>query len=190
MPALLLCAPQGLGKTLECLSLLSYLKAHRDLPGPHLIIVPKSTSSNWMREIGRWTPNLSCAKFHGSQQEREVQKRVLGQQDVTVTTYEMVIREKAALRKVPWRYLVIDEAHRIKNEHSLLATVVRTLPSQHRLLITGTPLQNSLHELWALLNFLVPTMFDAAADFEQWSDTRAAQTAVARHRVPILLISC
>ena len=124
-----------------------------------------------MREIARWTPNLTAMKFHGTQEERETQKLQLGKADVTVTTYEMVIREKSALKKVRWRYLYIDEAHRIKNEHSLLATVVRTFSTEHRLLITGTPLQNSLHELWALLNFLVPSMFDQASDFEQWSDT-------------------
>lgn len=159
----------GLGKTLMSLSLLSYLK-ETGYTGPHLIIVPKSTSSNWVREVGRWTPTLSVMKFHGNQQEREEQKKRLGQCDITVTTYEMVIREKSALKKVRWKYLYIDEAHRIKNEHSLLSTVVRTIPTEHRLLITGTPLQNSLHELWALLNFLVPSMFDQASDFEQWFD--------------------
>ena len=172
------------GKTLESLSLLSYLKAYRDYGGPHLIVVPKSTSSNWMREIARWTPNLTSMKFHGTQEEREVQKRSLGAMDVTVTTYEMVIREKAALRKVRWRYLYIDEAHRIKNEHSLLAQVVRTLSTEHRLLITGTPLQNSLHELWALLNFLVPTLFDQASDFEQWYDTHTTRSATTLTALP------
>ena len=121
-----------------------------------------------MREIGRWTPNLTSMKFHGTQEEREQQKLQLGLKDVTVTTYEMVIREKSALKKVKWKYLYIDEAHRIKNEHSLLSTVVRTFSTEHRLLITGTPLQNSLHELWALLNFLVPSMFEQASDFESW----------------------
>ena len=145
------------------------MQSERSYLGPHLIIVPKTTSSNWMREIARWTPNLTCFKFHGTAEEREVQKRQLGTADVTITTYEMVIREKAALRRVSWKYCCVDEAHRIKNERSVLSTVVRTLPSRHRLLITGTPLQNSLHELWALLNFLVPSIFDAAADFEQWS---------------------
>ena len=147
----------GLGKTLESLSLLSYLKAYRAYAGPHLIIVPKSTSSNWMREIARWTPNLTAMKFHGTQDEREVQKRALGSTDVVVTTYEMVIREKSALRKIHWRYLFIDEAHRIKNENSLLAIVVRTLPSEHRLLITGTPLQNSLREVHAIALTRIPT---------------------------------
>ena len=182
----------GLGKTLESLSLLSYLKEYRHYPGPHLIVVPKSTSSNWMREVGRWTPNLTAMKFHGNQEEREVQKLQLGKTDVVVTTYEMVIKEKSALKKVHWRYLYIDEAHRIKNEHSLLSTVVRTLPTEHRLLITGTPLQNSLHELWALLNFLVPTIFDQAADFEQSFVTGEGEqtTVVSRlHRIlrPFLL---
>ena len=101
----ILFAARGTGKTLESLSLLSYLKAYRNYPGPHLVVVPKSTSSNWLREIGRWTPNLTAYKFHGNQQEREAQKKVLGTHDVTITTYEMVIRERSALRKINWRYL-------------------------------------------------------------------------------------
>ena len=75
-----------------------------------------------------------------------------------VTSYEMVIREQGAFRKFAWRYLIVDEAHRMKNEESKLAQVLRSLSTPTRaLLITGTPLQNNLHELWALLNFLLPT---------------------------------
>ena len=82
-------------------------------------MVPKSTSSNWLREVGRWTPNLTAFKFHGNQQEREEQKKLLGTHDVTITTYEMVIREKSALRKIKWRYLCTNY-HR----HTLTATYV------------------------------------------------------------------
>src|ERR1700678_1565039 len=101
----------GLGKTLESLSLLSYLKQYRKYSGPHLIIVPKSTSSNWMREIKRWTSNLTAHKFHGNQAEREQQKQELAHHDITVTTYEVAIIEKAALKKIKWQYLYIDEGN-------------------------------------------------------------------------------
>lgn len=76
--------------------------------------------------------------------------------------------EKAALKKFAWHYIVIDEAHRIKNEDSLLSRIVRILTSKNRLLVTGTPLQNNLHELWALLNFLLPDVFGSAEDFDAW----------------------
>lgn len=82
-----------------------------------------------------------------------------GQWDVCITTYEMVLVEKSLLQKFDWHYLIIDEAHRIKNEKTKLAEFVREFKSVHRLLLTGTPLQNNLHELWALLNFLVPELF-------------------------------
>jgi SWI/SNF-related matrix-associated actin-dependent regulator of chromatin subfamily A member 5 len=75
--------------------------------------------------------------------------------DVCVTTYEVCNTEKRVLSKFAWKYLVIDEAHRLKNETSMFSKTVRTFHTSHRLLLTGTPLQNNLHELWALLNFLV-----------------------------------
>jgi SWI/SNF-related matrix-associated actin-dependent regulator of chromatin subfamily A member 5 len=110
---------------------------------------------------------------------------------VCVTTYEVAVIEKGPLSRIPWQYLVIDEAHRIKNEHSALAAVVRSFTTAHRLLITGTPLQNSLHELWALLNFLLPDVFGSSAAFDSWfnlaSDAadEAAKEATVRqlHRV-------
>lgn len=91
-----------------------------------------------------------------------------GEWDVLVTSYEMCIRECSVLRKFHWRYLVIDEAHRIKNEKSKLSEIVRRLKSLNRLLLTGTPLQNNLHELWSLLNFLLPDVFSSSEDFDAW----------------------
>lgn len=88
--------------------------------------------------------------------------------DVCVTSYEMLIKEKNFFRRFHWRYVIIDEAHRIKNENSVLSRVVRMLRTNYRLLITGTPLQNNLHELWALLNFLLPEIFSSAEKFEEW----------------------
>lgn len=99
----------GLGKTLMSLSLLAYLKQYRGYAGPHLIIVPKSTSSNWLREVNRWTSNLTVHKFHGNAEEREAQKPGVAQNDITITTYEMVIMEKSFLSKVKWHYIVRRE---------------------------------------------------------------------------------
>jgi len=163
----------GLGKTLMSLSLLAYLKQYRNYAGPHLIIVPKSTSSNWLNEVNRWTNNLTAFKFHGNQEERDAAKPLVATHDITISTYEMVIMEKSFFAKTKWHYIYIDEAHRIKNEQSMLSRVVRTFPSEHRLLITGTPLQNNLHELWALLNFLVPSLFSSADDFSSWFEVES-----------------
>ena len=85
-----------------------------------------------------------------------------GEWNVVITSYEMVLREKTTFKKFNWRYLVIDEAHRIKNEKSKLSEIVREFRTTNRLLLTGTPLQNNLHELWALLNFLLPDVFNSA----------------------------
>jgi len=161
----------GLGKTLQTLSLLSYLKHNRCFGGPHLVIVPKSTIGNWYKECKRWTPQMYAFKFAGDKDEREhLRKTVLasGDFDICITTYETAISEKAAIRHISWGYLVIDEAHRIKNETSVLSQVVRLFSSSNRLLITGTPLQNNLRELWAMLNFLLPDLFSDADDFDAW----------------------
>jgi len=89
-------------------------------------------------------------------QNEVIQGSLLSQDfDVLLTTYEMCLREKGALKKLSWEYIVIDEAHRIKNVDSMLSQIVRTFTSRSRLLITGTPLQNNLMELWSLLNFLL-----------------------------------
>ena len=88
--------------------------------------------------------------------------------DVCVTTYEVANNEQKALSRFAWKYLVIDEAHRLKNESSMFSTTVRGFNTAYRLLLTGTPLQNNLHELWALLNFLLPDVFSSSEQFDQW----------------------
>nr|XP_048295232.1 probable global transcription activator SNF2L1 [Myodes glareolus] len=165
----------GLGKTLQTIALLGYLKHYRNIPGPHMVLVPKSTLHNWMNEFKRWVPSLRVICFVGDKEVRAALIRdemMPGEWDVCVTSYEMVIKEKSVFKKFHWRYLVIDEAHRIKNEKSKLSEIVREFKSTNRLLLTGTPLQNNLHELWALLNFLLPDVFNSADDFDSWFDTK------------------
>jgi len=113
---------------------------------------------------------LKAFVFHGGKDERPELRQQIEGKDVIITTYEMCIIEKSAFNKRQWEYIIIDEAHRIKNESSSLSKVVRTFNARHRLLITGTPLQNNLKELWALLNFLLPAMFHSADEFENWFD--------------------
>ncbi|XP_062851360.1 SWI/SNF-related matrix-associated actin-dependent regulator of chromatin subfamily A member 5 [Trichomycterus rosablanca] len=164
----------GLGKTLQTISLLGYMKHYRNIPGPHMVLVPKSTLYNWMIEFKRWVPSLRAVCLIGDRDERTAFIRdtlLPGEWDVCVTSYEMLIIERAVFKKFNWRYLVIDEAHRIKNEKSKLSEIVREFKTTNRLLLTGTPLQNNLHELWALLNFLLPDVFNSSQDFDSWFDT-------------------
>ena len=182
----------GLGKTLQSISVLAYMHQFKNIKGPHLIMVPKSTLSNWVREFSNFCPSIRVASFHGSKEERAslIQNLVLPgayhkdrSWDVLVTTYEVTLLEKASLIKIAWKFLIIDEAHRLKNEASQFSQVVRKLSTQHRLLLTGTPLQNNLHELWALLNFLLPDVFASAEQFDEWfnldvGDTEAKQRII------------
>uniref|UniRef100_A0A803Q572 Uncharacterized protein n=1 Tax=Cannabis sativa TaxID=3483 RepID=A0A803Q572_CANSA len=161
----------GLGKTLQTISLMGYLHEFRGITGPHMVVAPKSTLGNWMNEIRRFCPTLRAVKFLGNPDERKHIREdllVAGKFDVCVTSFEMAIKEKTTLRRFSWRYIIIDEAHRIKNENSLLSKTMRLYNTNYRLLITGTPLQNNLHELWSLLNFLLPEIFSSAETFDEW----------------------
>lgn len=185
----------GLGKTLQTISFLGYLRHIMGITGPHLITVPKSTLDNWKREFAKWTPEVNVLVLQGAKDERAqlISDRLVDENfDVCITSYEMILREKAHLKKFAWEYIIIDEAHRIKNEESSLAQVIRVFNSRNRLLITGTPLQNNLHELWALLNFLLPDVFGDSVAFDQWfsGQDRDQDTVVQQlHRVlrPFLL---
>ncbi|XP_037034435.1 chromatin-remodeling complex ATPase chain Iswi-like [Bradysia coprophila] len=161
----------GLGKTLQTISLLGYLKNILNIDGPHIVIVPKSTLQNWLNEFRKWCPSLNALTLIGTSDDRktlieDVSKR--NDWDVLITSYEMCLLESAFIKTYRWTYLIIDEAHRIKNEKSKLSEMVRQFKTRHRLLLTGTPLQNNLHELWALLNFLLPEQFNSS---DNWFDT-------------------
>lgn len=161
----------GLGKTLQTISFLGHLRYRKGIEGPFLVIVPKSTLDNWRREFVKWTPEVKAIVLHGDKEVRQdiLQNIVLKADfDVLITSYEMVIKEKGTLKRLAWQYIIIDEAHRIKNEESTLSQIIRLFYSKNRLLITGTPLQNNLHELWALLNFLLPDVFGDSEVFDEW----------------------
>ena len=161
----------GLGKTLQTISFLGYLRYVKGINGPHIVIVPKSTLDNWCREFNKWTPEVDVFVLQGDKETRTktINDRLFSFNfDVCITSYEMVIREKAQLRKIAWQYIIVDEAHRIKNEDSTLSQIIRLFHSRNRLLITGTPLQNNLHELRALLNFILPDVFADSEAFDQW----------------------
>lgn len=167
----------GLGKTFQTIATIAYLKFTVGMPGPHLVVCPKSVMGNWYRECKHWCPALSVYKFHASSDVRPslVRSHLCPPDrichDIIVTTFEMVLDEINAFKKIHWEYLIVDEAHKLKNEESRAHSALDSLRTSHRLIITGTPLQNNLKELWALLHFLAPRLFDNADSFDTWFDT-------------------
>lgn len=162
----------GLGKTIQTLSLLTYLVETKKNLGPFLVIVPLSTVSNWVRELDAWAPSLQTIVYRGAPERRkQLQSEMNGKTSfqVVLTTYEFVVKDRLFLGKIKWKYIIIDEGHRMKNAECKLAlTLGSKYKTRNRILLTGTPLQNNLTELWALLNFLLPTIFSSSDTFETW----------------------
>lgn len=174
----------GLGKTLQSISLLGYIKLTKGEKAKHLVVVPKSCLQNWENEFKRFVPALKIYKFHASKAEisKEAQNVYNKEYDVILTTYEMCLYGKSLLRRVDWSYIVVDEAHRLKNENSQLSKMVREYNFKHRLLLTGTPLQNNVHELWALLNFIAPDVFYDSERFESYVLTADGESGIEKLR--------
>ncbi len=159
----------GLGKTIQTIALLAYLYLKNDSL-THLIIVPKVTIKNWEREIKKWLPKIKYLFFYGDKEERKILSEHTIKEshyDIVLTTFECSMKEKTALASLNYEYLIIDEAHRLKNDQGKFSTIVRKFNSKHRLLLTGTPFQNNLHELWSLLNFLMPNIFNDSEEFDR-----------------------
>jgi ATP-dependent DNA helicase len=169
----------GLGKTCQTIGQLSVLK-EKKVPGPYLVVAPLSTLVNWHREVGMWTDGkLTAMTYHGAADKRAELRSQWSTVDVVITSYEICMRDirhfqqpRFSGRTDPncWKYLAIDEGHRIKNKDCRLIRELKTIDSANRLLLTGTPLQNDLTELWALLNFLLPNIFDDLKSFQAWFD--------------------
>lgn len=138
-----------------------------------MVIGPKSTLQNWFNEFNRFCPSVKAVMLKGDREARAVTFADMQQNywNVCLTTYEMCLLAASQLKRYDWQYIVVDEAHRLKNENSKLSMVLRKFQSKNRLLLTGTPLQNNLHELWALLNYLLPDVFSSSEDFDHWFDS-------------------
>jgi len=163
----------GLGKTVQVISLICYLMEKKNDRGPFLVVVPSSVLSGWLSEISFWAPGISKIAYTGSPEDRRrLFRENISQQkfNVLLTTYEYLMNkhDRPRLSKILWHYIIIDEGHRIKNASCKLNAELKHYQSSHRLLLTGTPLQNNLEELWALLNFLLPSIFNSSEDFSQW----------------------
>lgn len=181
----------GLGKTLQTLALFQHLTETDPSTGenrPFLVVCPLSVLSSWISETRKWTPGFNVVRFHGPKAERErFKKECLERKsryessggssqdrvDVVVTTYETFAAEQTWFRRsFVWRYCVLDEGHKIKNEKTEISTALQGLSAEYRLVLTGTPLQNNLREMWALLHWLFPEVFptDTADEFHKAFD--------------------
>ncbi|XP_058743971.1 ATP-dependent helicase BRM-like [Vicia villosa] len=160
----------GLGKTVQVMALIAYLMEFKGNYGPHLIIVPNAVMVNWKSELYKWLPSVSCIFYAGGKDYRtKLFHQVSALKfNVLVTTYEFIMYDRAKLSKIDWKYIVIDEAQRMKDRDSVLARDLDRYRCQRRLLLTGTPLQNDLKELWSLLNLLLPEVFDNKKAFHDW----------------------
>ncbi|KAM6965442.1 SWI/SNF-related matrix-associated actin-dependent regulator of chromatin subfamily A containing DEAD/H box 1A-like [Aplochiton taeniatus] len=158
----------GLGKTIQAIAFLAQL--YQDgIDGPHLITVPASTLDNWVRELKLWCPSLKVLVYCGSVEDRRYLKHDIlsGEVDfnVIVSTYNLAIgndSDRSLFRKLRLKYAVFDEGHMLKNMNSVRYRHLMAINAEHRLLLTGTPLQNNLLELMSLLNFIMPSMFSSS----------------------------
>ena len=163
----------GLGKTIQTIALLCYIMENKHNEGPFLIIAPLATISNWVIEFNRWAPDIKIVVYKGPPAYRRQLSAQIKQEkhkfNAVLTTYEYIMKDKYSLNKLTWQYIIVDEGHRMKNYKSKFTQTLGTqFNSVYRLLLTGTPLQNNLSELWALLNFLLPKIFNSCEDFEKW----------------------
>uniref|UniRef100_A0A8C5ELR6 Proliferation-associated SNF2-like protein n=1 Tax=Gouania willdenowi TaxID=441366 RepID=A0A8C5ELR6_GOUWI len=173
----------GLGKTIQCIAHIAMM-IEKKVMGPFLVVAPLSTLPNWINEFKRFTPDISVVLYHGPQPERaKVLKQMrrpqgpLNMCPVVVTSFEISMIDRKYLQRFQWKYLIVDEGHRIKNLNCRLVQELKTLPTDNKLLLTGTPLQNNLAELWSLLNFLLPEVFDDLKSFESWFDINSLSEA-------------
>ncbi|CAI9733833.1 chromodomain-helicase-DNA-binding protein 1-like isoform X2 [Octopus vulgaris] len=187
----------GLGKTIQTIGFLSTLFNTFQLYGPFLLVVPLSTIVAWQREFRNWAPEINVVIYIGDINSRNKireyewchpgNKRL--KFNVILTTYEILLKDKSFLGNVGWAFLGVDEAHRLKNDDSLLYKSLKEFDTNHRVLITGTPLQNSLKELWSLLHFIMPEKFAKWQEFEERhsSEDKTGFSSLHKELEPFLL---
>ena len=165
----------GLGKTIQTIALLAHLACHHEVWGPHLVIVPTSVMLNWEMEFKKWCPGFKILAYYGTQDERKRKRQGWNNDDVwnvCVTSYQLVLQDHQVFKRRRWHYMILDEAHNIKNFKSQRWQTLLGFNTHSRLLLTGTPLQNNLTELWSLLFFLMPGENGAGgfADLQEFHD--------------------
>lgn len=168
----------GLGKTVQSISLLAHLAETHDIWGPFLVVAPASTLHNWQQELTRFLPRLKALPYWGTVKERATLRKFWSRKDISynqdapfhvlITSYQLVSVDQQYLQRVKWQYMILDEAQNIKNSASVRWKTLLGFHCRNRLLLTGTPIQNSMQELWALLHFIMPSLFDSHDEFNEW----------------------
>ena len=168
----------GLGKTVQSISVMAYLAEVHNIWGPFLVVAPASTLHNWEQEITRFVPGLKVLPYWGTAKDRKVLRKFWERRDwaytkdsqfhVMVTSYQLVVQDAQYFQKMKWQYMVLDEAQAIKSSQSSRWKALLKFQSRNRLLLTGTPIQNNMQELWALLHFIMPSLFDSHDEFSEW----------------------
>lgn len=168
----------GLGKTVQSISVLAYLAETHNIWGPYLVVTPSSTLHNWQQEISRFVPQFKVLPYWGHAKDRKVLRKFWDRKSlrydkdapfhVLVTSYQLIVSDIAYFQKMKWQYMILDEAQAIKSSQSSRWKSLLSLSCRNRLLLTGTPIQNSMQELWALLHFIMPTLFDSHDEFSDW----------------------
>ncbi|KZT06822.1 uncharacterized protein LAESUDRAFT_743170 [Laetiporus sulphureus 93-53] len=168
----------GLGKTVQSISLLAYLAETHDIWGPFLVVSPASTLHNWQQEITRFVPRLKALPYWGNVKDRATLRKFWNKKEISydqdapfhvlITSYQLVTQDQQYFQRVKWQYMILDEAQNIKNSSSARWKTLLGFQCRNRLLLTGTPIQNSMQELWALLHFIMPSLFDSHDEFNEW----------------------
>lgn len=165
----------GLGKTIQAMAFLSHLAEEKNIWGPFLVVAPASVLSNWTDEIGRFCPDLISLPYWGNERivlRKNINPKRLYRREasfhILVTSYQLLVTDEKYLRRVKWQYMVLDEAQAIKSSNSIRWKTLLGFNCRNRLLLTGTPIQNNMAELWALLHFIMPTLFDSHEQFNEW----------------------
>ncbi|KAI9714816.1 MAG: putative DNA helicase ino80 [Bogoriella megaspora] len=168
----------GLGKTVQSISVMAHLAEQHNIWGPFLVIAPASTLHNWQQEITRFIPDLKVLPYWGNAKDRKVLRKFWDRRHITyrkespfhvlVTSYQLVVMDTPYFQKMRWQYMILDEAQAIKSSQSSRWKALLGFHCRNRLLLTGTPIQNNMQELWALLHFIMPSLFDSHDEFSDW----------------------
>ncbi|KAK1318380.1 DNA helicase INO80 [Acorus calamus] len=167
----------GLGKTIQAMAFLAHLAEEKNIWGPFLVVAPASVLNNWADEISRFCPDLKTLPYWGGITERTILRKNINAKrlykrdaafHILVTNYQLLVTDEKYLKRVKWQYMVLDEAQAIKSSNSLRWKTLLSFNCRNRLLLTGTPIQNNMAELWALLHFIMPTLFDSHEQFNEW----------------------
>ncbi|WCJ33422.1 Chromatin-remodeling ATPase INO80 [Euphorbia peplus] len=167
----------GLGKTIQAMAFLAHLAEEKNIWGPFLVVAPASVLNNWADEISRFCPDLKTLPYWGGRNERIILRKNINPKrlyrkeagfHILITSYQLLVSDEKYFRRVKWQYMVLDEAQAIKNATSIRWKTLLSFNCRNRLLLTGTPIQNNMAELWALLHFIMPTLFDSHEQFNEW----------------------